>query len=674
MRALQCLMTAFADRLPRFGGLVLIVWIGAAGPSAAVAASLSPSLLPKIEAATFEVVAAKPVHDPLTYASPLPLDLLPYQQRTDKYHSIGTAFALGNDRYVTAAHVFRMGLDSLWGPLALRDAKGRVYAIDKVEKFAYRRDFVVFSLVKPPVPDVALQVNTKPVLNQNVYAVGNALGTGVVIRNGLYTSNTPEQQDGKWNWLRFSAAASPGNSGGPLLDQDGRVIGVVLMKSPVENLNYALPISEVLDAPANRAVIDQRVPYAFDLFDTTITGTFKAEFALPLSPADFYATYLKLKEAYEDSQLKALLAKEPDRVFPRGTGSNRVLFGTARLDSFPAFLTRNSAGDWAPMVQKGPRIALPDNGYVAGGYVPGSYGGINLLFHLREPDTATGSAFYQNPGQTMDMLLKLGFMSREIARQKIRVTSLGNPALNTTFTENWQRHWQVWMWPVPFANTRFMVLALPVPDGYAGFMRMLPARRQHDFLINLEAMTDFFEVAYTGSLAQWKAYLANTALLPDVFKTIRIDADYGRRFAYTSQRLDFGITPQLQKIQPDSELTLGFSYFPDHGKVVWDVAEVRLKVDPDDSDGLDITRHVAPPSDLDDTFRDAWRRIEQRQHPYDGVAFNDNDVTRISGVMPAAGPNPSVLYTASCAVEGTHPQNDMKARLDLLMDNLHVRE
>src|SRR5579875_1788234 len=197
--------------------------------------------------------------------------------------------------------------------------------------------------------------------------------------------------------------------------------------------------TEVLDAPGKRAGIDQRVPYAFDLFDTTITGTFKAEFALPLSPADFYATYLKLKEAYEDSQLKALLAKEPDRVFPRGTGSNRVLFGTARLDSFPAFLTRNSAGDWAPMVQKGPRIALPDNGYVAGGYVPGSYGGINLLFHLREPDTATGSAFYQNPGQTMDMLLKLGFMSREIARQKIRVTSLGNPALNTTFTENWQR-------------------------------------------------------------------------------------------------------------------------------------------------------------------------------------------------------------------------------------------
>jgi S1-C subfamily serine protease len=110
---------------------------------------------------------------------------------------------------------------------------------------------VVFTLAQSPGKDVALPLDRTPALNAVVYAVGNALGTGVVIRDGLYTSDTPEQQDGAWKWMRFSAAASPGNSGGPLLDKDGKVIGVVLMKSANENLNYALPIREVLDAPAD---------------------------------------------------------------------------------------------------------------------------------------------------------------------------------------------------------------------------------------------------------------------------------------------------------------------------------------------------------------------------------------------------------------------------------------
>ncbi|MGH8115033.1 MAG: hypothetical protein ACREPS_08285, partial [Rhodanobacteraceae bacterium] len=48
--------------------------------------TLNPSLLPEIQSATFEVVAAKPA-DTLTYEKPLPMDLLPYQERTDKYYS-----------------------------------------------------------------------------------------------------------------------------------------------------------------------------------------------------------------------------------------------------------------------------------------------------------------------------------------------------------------------------------------------------------------------------------------------------------------------------------------------------------------------------------------------------------------------------------------------------------
>src|SRR3546814_148194 len=127
---------------------VLIACTALAG--AATAASLAPERLPAIQAATFEVVAAKPVDDPLSYEKPLPLDLLPFQQRNDKYYSIGTAFSIGGGRYVTAAHVLMTGANSLWGPPALRDNGGKVYAIDKIVKFSMQQDFVVFTLAKKP--------------------------------------------------------------------------------------------------------------------------------------------------------------------------------------------------------------------------------------------------------------------------------------------------------------------------------------------------------------------------------------------------------------------------------------------------------------------------------------------------------------------------------------------
>src|SRR3546814_7242353 len=151
--------------------------------------------------------------------------LLPFQQRNDKYYSIGTAFSIGGGRYVTAAHVLMTGANSLWGPPALRDNGGKVYAIDKIVKFSMQQDFVVFTLAQQPGAGV-LELDTDAAAGQIVCSVGNAYGPGVVLRDGLYTSDTTEQPDGRWNWLRFSAAAPPGNSGGPLLAQDCKVTGV----------------------------------------------------------------------------------------------------------------------------------------------------------------------------------------------------------------------------------------------------------------------------------------------------------------------------------------------------------------------------------------------------------------------------------------------------------------
>jgi len=649
----------------------MLAIIGLFAATASRAASLDPAVLPKIQAATFEVIAAKPVNDPLTYEKPLPLDLLPFQARTDKYYSIGTAFAIGDNRYVTAGHVLLAGVESLWGPPELRDASGHVYPIGKIEKFSLRKDFVVFSLATLPPATATLKVDSKPALNQTVYSVGNALGTGVVIRDGLYTSNTPEEQDGNWKWMRFSAAASPGNSGGPLLDKDGKLIGVVLMKSQNENLNYALPISEVLDAPDGEAVMDKRVPYQLDIFDTIQSGTFKAQLALPMSLGDFYRNFQARFDEYSDKQLKALLARESANLFPKGAGSARLLYQPAVFNGSPTLIMRRSDGEWTRVGQQSRHFDLSGDGYVDAGTA-----GRNGLFHLGRSDNVDATAFYADAKLRMDLLAKTGLFQRTIAGEKIKITSLGKPTSESIHIDRWRRPWKVDIWPLPYANALVVVYSLPVPDGCAMLMRLVPTAHAHDTKLDLDELTSFVHLSYLGTLAQWKYFLKEPALQPAAFKNIHINFDYGHRFSYASQRVAFSYTPTVQAIAPDNMMWLGFSFFLDKGQPVWDMGDVDIweKVG-SDQNNVNIKRYAAPPAGLDDDLTSRWQKVSQRQYPYNAVARQEDDLMEINAVAAGAGGNsPSILYTAFYGVEGAHPHAEMKSKLDLLMKGMRVME
>jgi serine protease Do len=631
---------------------------------------LEPQVLTKIHAATFEVVAAKPLTDNLTYVRPLPLELLPFQERNDKYFSIGTAFSIGNNRYVTAAHVLSTVFDSLWGTPALRDSDGRVYPVDRIEKFSLPRDFVVFSVTGHPGSS-SMKLNTNPSVDSVVYAVGDALGTGVVVRDGLYTSKTPEEQDGRWNWLRFSAAASPGNSGGPLLDEQGAVIGIVLRKSPNENLNYALPIDEVMQAPGAQADIDNRVAYRLDVLDTVQSGTFKAQFPLPLTFNEFSATFLKLANAFADSQVKALLDKEHDKVFPSGAGSSRLLHEVSRMQGFPALITRKRDGEWVISETKGVRTALSGNGYVLSGNF-----GRELLFRLRRPDDMSAAALYSDAEVFMQQLLKTGFLQRHVGAESIQVTGLGKPIEGSDHVDAWQRRWQVRVWPLPFANAMFVTLSLPVPEGYVTIARYASASTWHQDSTDLKAITDFVYAGYWGTLAQWKDFLNNAALLPPTLETVKIDYEYGRRLSFESKRVSFSFTQELQDIGRESLVGLGFNYINGDGKVKWDIGDVRVQRDADDfGNWINIQRHIAPSEDLDDNYRTSWDNIVHRRHPYDGASHIESDTTRIAVIVDQQHvAAPSVLYSAFVGVTGNSPQDAMKAKLALLLGSLHVNE
>jgi serine protease Do len=639
---------------------------------AAQAQFLDAATQQKIRAATFEVVMLKPVDDPLTYEKPLPLELLPFQFRNDKYFSVGTAFAMGNHRFATAAHVFGLGIASQWGAPALRDGNGKVYQIDKVLKYSTAQDFAVFSVVDEPQVQ-PLDIGPHPTLNEPVYAVGNALGEGVVIRDGLYTSDTPEERDGKWKWLRFSAAASPGNSGGPLLDKDGKVIGVVLRKSPSENLNYALAIDELVNAKDNTALVDSRVTYQLDVFDYKQTESIKKEFALPKNYADFTKAYTGIWYAFEDQLLQDLLKNNADGIFPRGSGATELLH-TIQIGDSPGLVMKSEDGNWS--VHRSAEAGHSDLGH--NGYVTTGRLGNSVAMRLRRPDDMPADKFYADSRLFIDTLLKGTPLHRSIGTENIKITSMGKAREDSIFVDTYQRKWQLRQWPMPFEDIVVVTLSLPVPEGYVVLVRPIRTSQVHESVNDLEAIANFVAVAYGGTLAQWQDYRKQTALLPSALDDIDISFDYGKSLSYSSPRLAFSYTTELQKITAGSELYLDFSYFNDHGHTVWDVARIKANEDAHNEAFVSIARNIEPADSMNGESKSRWSKLTRRQHPYDAVVSNDGDLSMIHGVREpeskAAAGDSAVLYTVMVQNDGVATQDAMKGKLDQAMHDLSAKD
>jgi hypothetical protein len=650
------LRTAKPAAFPAVGILALLACLGVAAPAGG--AELSGSIQQTIRAATFEVVQLKPPEGEVTYDRELPWDLIPYQERTDKYRSIGTAFAIGPNRYVTAAHVIELGMGSLFGPPALRDSAGKVYDIDQVYKFSDIRDFVVFSLRDPPKAARTLAAGAKPAVNTPVYAVGNALGQGVIIRDGLYTSDTPEELDGRWQWLRFSAAASPGNSGGPLVDERGKVIGVVLRKSPSENLNVALPIGEVSNAKEGEGALGGRIPVRLPLFDASEKITINDRFDLPKPLAQFYGTVSDSTLLRLAGAAQTLLDHNADHVFPRGEGSARLLHSIDRAP-FPRLMHEDANKVWVEGAPKIDTVQLDHNGFVeqAGGIV-----------RLRVPDGVSLGTLYGDDKLYVDLLLKAYVLRRAMGSDSVRVTSLGKPKNASHFTDRWGRTWQVRDWAIPYDDQMLIVVSLPVPDGYVATMTRI--RGGYDGLAHRtqQLLCDYVYVTMLGTLAQWQDYLAQPGMQPRAFESLRVRIDPEHEVSFHSDRFELTVGSDLVKLSKDTMLFLDFGFSGPADAVTWSVDRVVVTERNHTNNWVNVFRETEPPASLPDNFQSNWNKLKSRSFPFNSKIEGKDGDTRIgTGVEPpGSGPDARVRYGLVATREGVQSQEAMGRELELL--------
>jgi S1-C subfamily serine protease len=181
---------------------------------------------------------------------------------TDGHHGSG-AGAFINDRgdLVTAYHM--IGMDTFKSvTVFLSDAKPHeakvVWRDEKDDLAILHVDGVTHHAFLP----IADSKNLRD--GQEVVAIGNPFGLGISVSKGIVSESDRILKDGS-HYVQTDAAVNHGNSGGPLIDTSGELVGVVdAIINPLgdsdTNYNIAVPSSILLDRLAEIAFLAPSKP------------------------------------------------------------------------------------------------------------------------------------------------------------------------------------------------------------------------------------------------------------------------------------------------------------------------------------------------------------------------------------------------------------------------------
>ena len=122
-------------------------------------------------------------------------------------------------------------------------------------------DLAVLKIEKTGLTAAEFADSDEAVVGEFVMAVGSPLGLDATVTSGIISAvNREVESDGNtYVCIQTDAAINSGNSGGALVNSDGKVIGINTLKlsgSGVEGIGFAIPINSTLD------IIDDLIEYS----------------------------------------------------------------------------------------------------------------------------------------------------------------------------------------------------------------------------------------------------------------------------------------------------------------------------------------------------------------------------------------------------------------------------
>lgn len=151
-------------------------------------------------------------------------------------HSTGTGFYLrGESLIVTNEHVVRDNRSVIVYNSKLQKQLAEVIYVDPKYDLAF---------IRPPhqidVPLVALRLDPQPTEGEPIIAIGHPFDLNYTTTKGIISNTQHLLEDVPY--LQHDAALNPGNSGGPLIDAAGNIIGInTFIVKDGNNIGFSLP-------------------------------------------------------------------------------------------------------------------------------------------------------------------------------------------------------------------------------------------------------------------------------------------------------------------------------------------------------------------------------------------------------------------------------------------------
>jgi len=634
---------------------------------------LSSSQIKKYKKGIFEVVTLK-LEDNVSYKDEFPHDLIPFHIRNDKHHSLGTSFLIKDNTFVSAAHVFNIGqLSLLSKSYAVRDSKGNIFKITNVERYSNYRDLIQFSVEGDTSKYHKFSIGKNYEEGDVVYAAGNALGEGVIFRKGSLTSFTYEPINGKWKDIRYSAAASPGNSGGPLLNLKGEVVGIVTKKSSSENLNYALPIDEFMNFTSETAEFyvnqmaevesTQRLRYSWR-FETSLPKKIMA--LRSLAEKSYYQRFYQAR--------KDFVSKFETDIFPKHKNVYKYLKNQANTDML-SVVDINGNGEWSLFKHENLRqVSITKNQTLHFGQSNKFIG--NDQFTLDKPENISLKAFIKDKKSIVDAFFTSVQWKRTVANTPVYISSYGKPTYEEQYEDEYGRVWEMATWHDQYSDRAVMIYCLPMPSGIAcdlmetstGWLEV----QKQGYKDNLHRLM----LSYSAKLEEWKEFVELPQdVLPKHFRNSKI--------ALSDNKIEFTIgefsgTLTDLKLDGNSNLYVATEIDPSNLKQLM-VGNVSFVPNLNEDGTFYVSKYYDQGEDASDSYNDFWEKFTTLKSPYNFEVINEGKLNTKYMNLGANNKTPKgassdtkeIGYLVGCKLQSEVKLTELNRSCDTFINGLH---
>lgn len=243
------LLSRILRSLPAIGWLVPAVLLLAAPASlrAEPSALRRTAIVRAIERARPSVVN---IHGQKTVDSPSNRSSGPGHPR--RVNGMGTGVVIDERGYIVTNHHVVDGVRRIHVTLAT----GKTYIARLIERDPLTDLAVIKIDAGRKLPVIDIGTSSDLMVGESVIAVGNAYGYENTVTRGVISalhrtvqiSDTQTYED----LIQTDASINPGNSGGPLLNVEGRMIGInVAVRSGAQGIGFAIPVDMAMQVTAH---------------------------------------------------------------------------------------------------------------------------------------------------------------------------------------------------------------------------------------------------------------------------------------------------------------------------------------------------------------------------------------------------------------------------------------